>query len=131
MYYAYVIRSVRFDFLYKGHCEDLDARLKQHNYGMTKSIKKYAPFVLAYFRVITLKTAARRRFLKSVLQTKVSLLLTALSVPFGVMGWILRHSSSSAVEIFTLAVLTFVICFPLIIIWYRTWKDRIKDAAAV
>ena len=49
MYYAYVIRSLHFDFLYKGHCQDLDARLKQHNYGMTKSIRRYAPFELAYF----------------------------------------------------------------------------------
>lgn len=49
MYYAYVIRSLHFDFLYKGHCKDLDVRLNQHNSGMTKSIRRYIPFQLVYF----------------------------------------------------------------------------------
>jgi putative endonuclease len=82
MYYAYVIRSVDFDFLYKGHCADLETRLKQHNYRMTKSIKKYAPFVIAYsesFETLPeaikrekyFKTAAGRRFLKSMLGIQV------------------------------------------------------------
>jgi putative endonuclease len=75
-FYAYVIRSVNFQFLYKGHCENLAERLKQHNYGMTKSIKQYAPFELAYCEEFStreeaikrekyFKTAAGRRFLKS------------------------------------------------------------------
>ncbi len=50
MYYAYVLKSQNFDFLYKGHCEHLTERLKQHNSGLTKSIKAYAPFDLIYKR---------------------------------------------------------------------------------
>ena len=81
MYYAYVIRSVEYDFQYKGHCEDLEVRLKQHNYGMTKSIRKYAPFELVYaepfhtleeaiYRERYFKTAAGRRFLKTVIEAR-------------------------------------------------------------
>ncbi|MFM8911573.1 MAG: GIY-YIG nuclease family protein [Flammeovirgaceae bacterium] len=76
MFYAYVIRSLNFQFLYKGHCENLDARLKQHNSGMTESIRKYAPFEIAYseefqtrheaiVRERYFKSAAGRRFIKS------------------------------------------------------------------
>ena len=76
MFYAYVIRSTNYDFLYKGHCEDLDVRLKQHNSGMTKSIRKYIPFKVVYFesfetrgealeREKYFKTAAGRRYLKA------------------------------------------------------------------
>ena len=76
MFYAHVVRSLNFDFVYKGHCENLEARLSQHNAGMTISIKKYVPFEVVYFEqfetreeAITrekyFKTAAGRRFLKT------------------------------------------------------------------
>ena len=82
MFYAYVVRSLNLPFFYKGHCEDLLERLKQHNSGMTKSIKKYAPFEVVYFeefqtreeaicREKYFKTAAGRRFLKSKLKRLV------------------------------------------------------------
>jgi putative endonuclease len=75
MFFTYVIKSIKHDFLYKGHCEDLDERLKQHNAGMTKSIKAYIPFKLVYFeefqtreeaikREKYFKSAAGRRFIK-------------------------------------------------------------------
>ena len=75
-FYAYVIRSMSFPFVYKGHCEDPAKRLKQHNSGMTESIKMYAPFEMAYVEEFStraeaikrekyFKTAAGRRFLKS------------------------------------------------------------------
>jgi hypothetical protein len=76
------------------------------------------------------KQETEQKVKEALLQTKVSLLLTVLSVPSGLMGWILRHSSSFAVEVFALAAVAFVICFPLTIIWYRTWKNRMKNAAA-
>jgi putative endonuclease len=80
MFYAYVIQSLNFPFLYKGHCEDLEERLKQHNSGMTESIRKYVPFKIVYFeefetrkqaidREKYFKSAAGRRFLKSKLGT--------------------------------------------------------------
>jgi putative endonuclease len=82
MFYAYVVRSINFPYLYKGHCENLDDRLGQHNSGMTQSIRKYAPFELVYSEEFAtrkeairrekyFKTAAGRRFLKSVLGYEV------------------------------------------------------------
>lgn len=79
MFYVYVIKSLKADFVYKGHCEDLEKRLQQHNAGMTESIRPYIPFELVYFekydtraeaikREKYLKTAAGRRFLKLKIQ---------------------------------------------------------------
>ena len=75
MFFVYVLKSLRKDFLYKGHCEDLEERLKQHNAGMTKSLRPYAPFEIIYTeefetreeaikREKYFKTAAGRRILK-------------------------------------------------------------------
>ena len=75
MFYAYVIKSLNHDFLYKGHCENPEERLKQHNSGMTESIRPYIPFQLVYTeefktraeaiaREKYFKTSAGRRFLK-------------------------------------------------------------------
>ena len=77
-FYAYVIRSLKFEYYYKGHCENLEIRLRQHNRGTTQSIKKYIPFEVAYFEEFSsreqailrekyFKSAAGRRFLKSML----------------------------------------------------------------
>jgi len=48
MYFAYVIKSIEHDYLYKGHCQDLEKRIHQHNSGMTESIRPYIPFKLIY-----------------------------------------------------------------------------------
>jgi len=75
MYLAYVLKSCDHDFYYKGHCLDIKARIRQHNSGMTKSIRPYLPFKLVYHeefeteieaiqREKYFKTAAGRRFLK-------------------------------------------------------------------
>jgi putative endonuclease len=75
MFYAYVIRSLSSGFIYKGHCQDLEGRLKQHNAGMTESTRPYAPFGLVYSEEFELredairrekyfKSSAGRRFLK-------------------------------------------------------------------
>jgi len=76
MFYAYVIKSVVHDYYYKGHCEDLEERLKQHNSGKTESLRPYMPFILVYqeefntrqeaiTREKYFKTAAGRRYLKN------------------------------------------------------------------
>ena len=76
MYYVYVLKSKIKDFYYKGFCENLEMRLSQHNSGMTKSNKAYAPFEVAYFEECDniedavkkekyWKSAAGRRYLKS------------------------------------------------------------------
>jgi putative endonuclease len=79
MFYAYVLKSIGHNFYYKGHCEDISKRLAQHNAGKTKSIKAYTPFVVVYYEQFStreeairreryFKSAAGRRFLKTVLQ---------------------------------------------------------------
>lgn len=76
MFYAYVIKSLKAEYFYKGHCENLEKRLKEHNSGMTVSIRNYIPFIVVYFeeyktrqeaieREKYFKSAAGRRFLKS------------------------------------------------------------------
>lgn len=76
MFYAYVLKSMQHDFYYKGHCENLETRLKQHNSGMTISIRPYIPFEIAYYECFKtleeaiarekyFKSAAGRRFLKN------------------------------------------------------------------
>ncbi|NOX85511.1 MAG: GIY-YIG nuclease family protein [Chlorobi bacterium] len=75
-YYAYVIYSDKHNQKYKGHCEDLDQRLIEHNSGKTKSTKAFMPWRLIYYekfqtreeaiaREHYFKTAAGRRFLKN------------------------------------------------------------------
>ena len=76
MFYAYVIQSLIDPlYFYKGHCQNLDERLSEHNYKMTKSNKHKAPFKVVYFESLEtlsealvrekyFKTSAGRRFLK-------------------------------------------------------------------
>ncbi len=78
-FFAYVIYSDSHNRYYKGHCEDLTARLKEHNQGKTKSIKVFIPFRFVYYEEFNtreeainreryFKTAAGRRFLKEKLK---------------------------------------------------------------
>ena len=78
MFFAYVLKSIKQQYFYKGHCEDLEKRLLQHNSGMTESIRPYIPFEIAYFEKFAtekeaiarekyFKSAAGRRFLKKIL----------------------------------------------------------------
>ncbi|HEX6848129.1 MAG TPA: GIY-YIG nuclease family protein [Chitinophagaceae bacterium] len=75
MFFAYVFKSLDHEFYFKGHCENLDERLIQHNSGMNESIRPYIPFILFYKEEFTtrqeaikreryFKSAAGRRFLK-------------------------------------------------------------------
>ena len=75
-YFAYIVKSLGSDYLYKGHCQNLEQRLKQHNQGLTRSLRPYLPVVLVYFeefptlpeaiaREKYFKSAAGRRFLKA------------------------------------------------------------------
>jgi putative endonuclease len=67
MYYAYVLKSLSFDFYYKGHCQNIEKRLAEHNSGMTSSIKKYKPFKVVYFEEFESRTEAikREKYFKS------------------------------------------------------------------
>lgn len=76
MFYAYVIKSLKNGSLYKGHCENIAERLKQHNSGFTLSIKNNIPFEIFYYeefqtraeaikREKYFKSSAGRRYLKT------------------------------------------------------------------
>ena len=76
MFYAYVIQSLTDGTYYKGHCENIEVRLKQHNAGSTSSIKSKVPFKIVYFeefekrehaiaREKYFKTSAGRKYLKA------------------------------------------------------------------
>ena len=81
MFYAYVLKSQIKNYFYKGHCENIEKRLQQHNAGKTKSIRHAIPFKLVYFeefetrqeaikREKYFKSAAGRRFSKNKLEIK-------------------------------------------------------------
>ena len=67
MYYVYVLRSLRDNFLYTGFTEDLERRLKEHNGGHVKSTRRRRPFVLVHKEDYADKESAmaREKFLKS------------------------------------------------------------------
>jgi putative endonuclease len=82
MFFAYVIQTEIDGSFYKGHCEDLQKRLQQHNSGQTQSIKSKIPYALIYFeefktrseaikREKYFKTSAGRRFLNSKLSFNI------------------------------------------------------------
>jgi len=79
MFYAYVLKSIHHNYYYKGHCQNLKKRLREHNAGMTKSIKAYIPFQIAYFETFENMNEAisREKYFKSVagrksIKTKIS-----------------------------------------------------------
>ena len=74
-YFTYVIHSKSANRFYKGHCQNLSQRLKEHNSGQTKSIKAFIPWDIVYFEEFStrdesikrekyFKNAAGRRYLK-------------------------------------------------------------------
>jgi putative endonuclease len=67
MFYAYVIKSVNCDHYYKGHCENLEVRLKEHNAGKTRSIQPFIPFEILYFESFETReeAIAREKYFKS------------------------------------------------------------------
>ena len=67
MFYAYVIRSLKDGSFYKGHCENIEKRIMQHNSGMTRSISNRVPFELVYFEEFEMKSSAiiREKYFKS------------------------------------------------------------------
>ncbi len=78
MFYSYVLYSKKFHRFYKGHCQDLEQRLKEHNSGKIFSTKPFIPWEIIYYesfetlenavkREKYFKTATGRRYLKKVI----------------------------------------------------------------
>jgi putative endonuclease len=70
MFYAYVAQSVNFKVLYKGHYQNLEERIKQHNSGRTESIRPYLPFKIIYFEEFETRAEAikREKYFKGIQQ---------------------------------------------------------------
>ncbi len=49
MYFVYILKSENHDFIYTGSTPDLSRRLLEHNRGIVKSTKFYAPLELIYY----------------------------------------------------------------------------------
>lgn len=66
-YYAYVLQSEIDGSFYKGHTENLENRLNQHNTGRTISTKQKAPWKIIYFEEFESREAAikREKYFKS------------------------------------------------------------------
>jgi len=85
-YYAYILYSESHNRYYKGHCENLDERIKQHNAGKTRSIKAFRPWKLVYYETFPTREEAinREKYFKSsagrkYLRIKLSSLKTGVS----------------------------------------------------
>ena len=61
MYFLYILQSLKDFGYYIGITDNLNKRLKEHNFGKTKSIKNRTPFVVKYFEQYNSKTEARKR----------------------------------------------------------------------
>ncbi|MDI9257822.1 GIY-YIG nuclease family protein [Flavobacterium sedimenticola] len=80
-YYVYILKSEIDGRLYKGHTSNIEKRVEEHNFGMTKSTKGYRPWSLVYFekfqtrdeaieREKYYKTGIGREFIKNLLNNK-------------------------------------------------------------
>ena len=48
-FFVYVLKSAVDGRLYKGHTQNIEKRIKEHNAGKTSSTKKYMPWTLVYY----------------------------------------------------------------------------------
>ena|SRR3989344_6698114 len=67
MWDVYVLKSLQDEKCYTGYTNDIVRRLKEHNSGHTKSLKRRRPLVLIYRETYSDKILAQRRerFFKS------------------------------------------------------------------
>jgi putative endonuclease len=67
MFYTYVLKSKKDDFIYIGFSYDLKKRLVEHNKGLVESTKNRRPFKLVYYEACCNKdkAIAREKTLKT------------------------------------------------------------------
>jgi putative endonuclease len=67
MCYFYVLKSQKTGRLYKGHSENIEMRLQQHNSGKTRSTRNGIPWVLIYSEKFNTRQEAigREKYFKS------------------------------------------------------------------
>ena len=61
MYFVYVIRSSRKNWIYIGFTSDLRKRFQEHNLGKVRVTKGNRPFILAYYEAYRNEFDARKR----------------------------------------------------------------------
>ena len=61
MVYIYAIYSKKTKRIYVGQTENIERRLKEHNNGLTKSIKFYIPWNLFYYEKTKDRKEARKK----------------------------------------------------------------------
>ena len=61
LYNTYIIRSLKDNGYYFGHCSDLKARIERHNAGKVISTRKRIPFTLHYYETFPTKSLAYKR----------------------------------------------------------------------
>jgi len=61
MYYVYVLKSLKKDWVYVGYSTDLKSRLETHKKAKVKSTKNYLPLELVFYEAYKSRGDARRR----------------------------------------------------------------------
>ena len=66
-YKVYAIRSLLRNYIYVGHTNNIERRLREHNSGKTKSIRPFIPFKLIYIEDCEdrMEAIKREKYLKS------------------------------------------------------------------
>lgn len=60
-YYVYVLRSLKFNFIYIGFTDNLKRRFKEHNSKLNISTKRYTPFEIIHYEAYRNEKDAKRR----------------------------------------------------------------------
>jgi len=84
MFYFYLLKSEKTGRFYKGHCEDLQKRIKQHNSGKTSSIRSGIPWKAVYTESFSSRgeAAAKEKYYKTLKGSKeLALKLKAVGSP--------------------------------------------------
>ena len=61
VYYVYILKSTKSDYIYIGSSDDLKRRFIEHNTLISESTKPYAPFKLVYYEAYADKKDALSR----------------------------------------------------------------------
>jgi putative endonuclease len=59
MWYIYIIKSTRTDFIYIGSINDLKRRFVEHNEGLSTATKPYKPYELLSYIAVQTESQAR------------------------------------------------------------------------
>lgn len=58
MWFVYFLQSINYDFLYIGHTNDVNRRLREHDEGLNKATRPYAPFRIRGYVAVPTETQA-------------------------------------------------------------------------